>query len=235
MEKKSSRKKAGAKKAKAGEPKALKAKPVRVLTPEQAEALALSDAIKVREKPAKPKAKAKAKAPASTTKDEKPPEEPKLGRPSTYRAEIADEIIRRLSNGEPLRQICRDEHMPHWTTVYDWKDANEEFSLRFVRARDIGHDAIAEDTISLIDETPERTMTEFGDKVDPGFVQWQKNRVEQRLKLLSKWNPKKYGDKVDLNHGGQENNPVQVATKVVIVPQKQRAEVITKPLEKQPD
>jgi len=30
----------------------------------------------------------------------------------------------------------------------------------------------------------------------------QKNRVEARLKLLAKWNPKKYGDKVGVEAGG---------------------------------
>lgn len=51
----------------------------------------------------------------------------------------------------------------------------------------------------MIDEAPARCETQFGDKVDPGHVQWQKNRVEQRLKLLAKWSPKKYGERIEID------------------------------------
>lgn len=123
---------------------------------------------------------------------------PKRGRPCVYTPEIADEIFERLSNGEPLRQICRDDHMPAWRTVYDWKRDDEEFAARFTRARDIGFDAIAEETLDLVDADPERVATEFGSRVDAGHVQWTKNRVEQRLKLLAKWSPR-YREKVDVD------------------------------------
>ena len=49
---------------------------------------------------------------------------------------------------------------------------------------------------------PERTGTPFGDKVDAGYVVWQKNRAEQRLKLLAKWSPKKYGDRQQVELAG---------------------------------
>jgi len=126
-----------------------------------------------------------------------------VGRQSTYSEKVADEIIRRISEGETLRSICRDEKMPAWRTVYAWRAENEEFSARFARARDIGHDAIAEESMELLDLPPERCATEFGDKVDPGYVQWQKNRAEQRLKLLAKWNPSRYGDKIGVEHSGK--------------------------------
>jgi hypothetical protein len=171
-------------------------------------------------KPANPKAKA---APAQQ-------EPKKLGRPSSFDQAVADEIIERLSIGEPLAQICRDEAMPAVRTVSDWKAANAAFSADFARAREEGFDFLAADTLTIIDTKPERTLTAEGDKVDTGHVAWLKNRAEQRLKLLAKWDPKRYGDKIDLNHGGQEGNPVQVKTKVVMVPLKQVAETMTRKL-----
>jgi len=60
-------------------------------------------------------------------------------------------------------------------------------------------DAIAEDTISMVDEYPEKIQ---GDRIDPGWVQWRRIQIEQRLKLLAKWDPKRYGDKVGLDHSG---------------------------------
>lgn len=129
----------------------------------------------------------------------------KRGRKSTSSDAVKDEICQRIGEGEPLRQICREKGMPAWRTVYDWMEVDPDFAARFARARDIGFDAIAQDTIELIDERPERTLTEHGDKVDPGHVQWQKNRVEQRMKLLAKWDPRRYGDKLAV--GGADDLP----------------------------
>jgi hypothetical protein len=47
--------------------------------------------------------------------------------------------------------------------------------------------------------------------------------------------PREYGDKIDLNHGGQAGNPVQTTTRVVMVPAKEKAVVETRPLDQQAD
>lgn len=124
-----------------------------------------------------------------------------MARPSKRSPQVEDEICRRLSEGETLRAICRDEGMPSWQRIYEWVASDESFAGRIARARELGADAIAEHTLDILDEPPERTNTEHGDKVDSGYVAWQKNRAEQRLKLLAKWFPKRYGDRqeIDLN------------------------------------
>lgn len=126
-----------------------------------------------------------------------------MGRHSTFTQELADEICERISNGENLRAICRDEHMPTWRTIYDWMGAHPDFASAIARARELGADAIAESIVDIVDEQPSRIYSENGgDRVDPGYVAWQKNRAEQRLKLLAKWQPKKYGDKIGVEHSG---------------------------------
>lgn len=127
-----------------------------------------------------------------------------MGRAGEFdRAKIIDEICERISEGEPLRAICREDHMPSWKTVYDWVRDDADFASRIARARELGADAIAEQTVEILDEQPARIYSEHGDRVDPGYVAWQKNRAEQRLKLLAKWQPKKYGDRVNLEHSGE--------------------------------
>lgn len=126
----------------------------------------------------------------------------KRGRPTTYSDKLAQSICDRLSEGEPLRVICRSPGMPAWRTVYGWMAANADFKARFARARDIGFDAIAEESLTIIDSKPKTHGTEFGPKVDPAYVQWQKNRAEQRLKLLAKWSPQKYGERIQQEHSG---------------------------------
>ena len=132
---------------------------------------------------------------------------------SKPRVESADAIKKRiceaLSDGIPLRQVCREVGMPAWRTVYDWMDADEPFSAAIARARDVGHDAIAEESMRIVDAEPERTPS---GTVDPGSVSHAKLRAEHRLKLLAKWNPKKYGDKLGIG-GADGLDPVQSVTR----------------------
>lgn len=114
----------------------------------------------------------------------------------------ADEIVEWISHGNTLRDWCRKAGNPHYSTVYDWLLKDDEFAQRFARARDIGADVIAEDALAIIDATPDRVISDKSNAVDSGYVSWQKARAEFRLKLLAKWNPKKYGDKLDLKHSG---------------------------------
>jgi hypothetical protein len=135
------------------------------------------------------------------------------GRPSTYTDDLANEIVLRLSSGEPLRSICRDEHMPHWTTAYDWIEARPDLSLRIAHAREIGFDAIAEEALQIADTPMEGVRTEIGDdgktkEIREDMLGHRKLQIETRLKLLAKWSPKRYGDRI--THGGDAQAPLQV-------------------------
>lgn len=122
---------------------------------------------------------------------------------------ITTAILARLSKGEPLAQICRDEGMPDSSTWRDWCAADEALGIAYARARDEGFDAIALDSLQIMDASPERYMTELGERIDPASVAWAKSRAEQRLKLLAKWDPKRYGDKITQEHTGADGGPIQ--------------------------
>lgn len=123
-----------------------------------------------------------------------------MGRHSTYTEDRAAEICLRLSEGEPLRQICRDEHMPAWTTVYNWINENPTFAERIARARELGFDAIAQEALEIAD-TPEQgeevTVKADGSEETKraDMLGHRKLRIETRLKLLAKWDPKRYGER----------------------------------------
>lgn len=101
--------------------------------------------------------------------------------------------------------ICRDESMPRLRTVYDWRDADESFAARFARAREEGYDAIAQDCLEIADETGHDTKEGRNGELIPDneWITRSRLRVETRLKLLAKWSPKKYGEKVDVEHSGE--------------------------------
>lgn len=122
--------------------------------------------------------------------------------PEAVPEDIAEEIIDWISTGQTLRDYCRQEGKPAWRTVYAWLEKDVDFYARFAHARELGHDAIAEETLTIIDTFPIEAVSDSGSRLDSGHVAWLKNRVEQRMKLLAKWNPKKYGDKVGVQHEG---------------------------------
>jgi hypothetical protein len=124
----------------------------------------------------------------------------------------ADEICSLIAEGVPLREICRQDGMPKWRTVYDWMEANQEFAAHFARARITGFDAIAQEALSIADDGRNDWMDRnrpdgSADQVlNAEHVQRSKLRIETRLKLLAKWDPKRYGEKLALTDG--EGKPI---------------------------
>ena len=127
----------------------------------------------------------------------------KVGRPvEEVPQDKVNEIIDWISHGQTLREYCRIEGNPSFKTVYNWIEKDKEFATRFAQARDVGGDVIAEEALAIIDTFPIEAVSDSGSRLDAGHVAWLKNRAEMRLKLLAKWNPKKYGDKVGVEHSG---------------------------------
>ena len=155
------------------------------------------------------KAIGKAKVAAKATKASTPA---KTGRPSKYNPEIARIICEQLSEGIPLRQICREnEGFPAWRTVYDWMGRDDALSASIARARDIGYDAIAEECLQIADNIElgqKQVMTDEGSATTvEDMLGHRKLRIETRLKLLAKFHPTKYGDKLGL-HGVEGAAPI---------------------------
>ena len=128
----------------------------------------------------------------------------RTGRPSKFSQELADEVVRRVANGEPLAPVVRDLGFG-LTTWYEWVKARPDLSDAIARAREAGEEIIAADVLAIIDQEPSMNVTQFGSSYDSASVTWAKNRAEMRLKLLAKWNPRKWGDKVQV--GGAEDLP----------------------------
>jgi hypothetical protein len=170
--------------------------------------MAKQDAEK-RERPKKP---ARAKN-AQGTAPVKP-----TGRPSTYDPIKAESICEQLSEGIPLREICRQPGMPAWRTVYDWMYQDEDLTAAIAHARDLGCDQIAEECLSIADDASNDWMLRTGKDGEESWqlngehVQRSKLRIETRLKLLAKFNPKKYGDALKLS--GDKDNPLRLETEL---------------------
>lgn len=147
-------------------------------------------------KPAKKAAKARKPAKAKRPR----------GRPSRRSPAVEQAICARLAKGEPLAAICRDEAMPAWRTVYDWVEQDQAFAADIARAREEGEEAIASDCLGIADDAGnDYRMGEKGLLVDHDHIQRSKLRIDTRLKLLAKWNPKKWGERQTIEHDVSDN------------------------------
>lgn len=129
-------------------------------------------------------------------------------RPSSYTEVLAEEIAARIAEGEILTAICRGEGMPHVRTVLRWLDKHDGFRGLYDRAREVRADIWGDELIEISDDTSK----DWVDKSKPDgstervldheHVTRSKLRVDARKWLMSKAAPRKYGDKLDLNHSG---------------------------------
>jgi hypothetical protein len=133
---------------------------------------------------------------------------PRLGRPSKYTPELATEICRRLAEGESLRSICRDDHVPAMSNVCNWLFTIPKFQEQYTRAREIQAEIQIDEIVDIADNSTNDWMERHG-KDDIG---WQENgdsirrshlRIETRKWCAAKLRPKKYGDRVQTQ--GQTN------------------------------
>ena len=137
----------------------------------------------------------------------------KTGRPSTYDPAVATKICEQLSEGISLREICRQEGMPPWQTVYSWMERDASLVEAIARAREIGYDALAEECLKIADDgTNDYVEGERGPQLNSEHIQRSKLRIETRLKLLAKWSPKRYGERVQV--AGDADSPLKVEAEV---------------------
>ena len=111
---------------------------------------------------------------------------PKMGRPSIFTDELANEICERISLGRSLRNVCLDKDMPTKTTVMRWLDENEDFCDQYRRACEDRETTHFEEMLTIADEVLPETAE----------VARAKLRIDTRKWVLARMNPKKYSDKV---------------------------------------
>ena len=118
-----------------------------------------------------------------------------------------------IESGKTLRAYCRQEGKPSYGTVYDWLEADAAANSRFARARELGEAQIAQECLEIADTTQVgeiRTEKPDGsvEIKSADMIEHRRLRIDTRLKLLAKWNPKKYGDKVQTEVSGPDGGPI---------------------------
>ena len=124
-----------------------------------------------------------------------------MARPTIYTEALANEICARIADGETLKRICRDEHMPCTRTVHRWLAEHEEFCRSHARARLVRAQSLVDEIVEI------RRKIEIGE-IDPhagrtiiNSLQWQ----------ASKENTKLYGDKLEVE--GRQDTAITITVR----------------------
>lgn len=142
------------------------------------------------------------------------------GRTSSFTQKIADRICERMSDGESLRDICKDAAMPDKKTVLRWVEAREDFRDQYARAREALVDHWAEEIVAEANNTAGDIGADG--RGNSANVQRSKLKIDTLKWLMSKIAPRKYGEfnrqEVSGPNGGpQEHLKVSWQVKRIIV------------------
>ena len=132
------------------------------------------------------------------------------------KADALDEIFDRIGKGESTVSIMgvnRLPHLPNRQTFTNWLDNSEIEGTglldRYARANQLRQDVLLQEIFDISDDTKEDFYIDetTGKRLtNHEAIQRSRLRVDTRKWALSKMNPTKFGDKVDLTTNGKEVN-----------------------------
>lgn len=105
----------------------------------------------------------------------------------TYSEELTEKICKRISAGETLKDILKDDNMPHRDTVWDWRRAHPEFDKMYIQAREDQAHTWADDIISIADDIQQDYLRDakgnpaFNKNGEPVFIRESPRRTQQRI------------------------------------------------------
>ena len=115
-------------------------------------------------------------------------------------------IIQEIEQGNALRTVLKNKDYPSSRTFFKWLDGDETKVKRYARACEKRADVIFEDMLDIADDKSKDVITlEDGREVfNSEFAARSRIRLDARKWILSKMQPKKYGDKLDITTGGEK-------------------------------
>lgn len=109
-----------------------------------------------------------------------------MARPTIYTEELGKEICARISSGESVRSIARDNEMPAASTIFYWllDEDKKSFLEQYETARNTQAENMFEELLEIADVEEDTNRARL--------------KIDTRKWYLSKVLPKKFGDKVDI-------------------------------------
>lgn len=131
------------------------------------------------------------------------------------------EILLEIMKGRSLTSILKTDErgdLPSKVTFFEWLKEDEELTNQYARATELRAEVIFDDILSIADENTNDTyINDNGiEVVNNDVIQRSRLRIDSRKWVLSKLNPKKYGDKTDITSGGEkiQNMPTSIQVEI---------------------
>lgn len=149
------------------------------------------------------------------------------GKPWRYSPWLADEIIARVAQGEGVVKICRDDHMPHHSSVFEWVDNIPEFAKRYFVAKRYYAEAMFESAMDVAFNVSDDVRLVFGNDGLPraqinGFaIQRAKLIIDTMRYSLAKLYPRRFGEvgeKLSAEHEIEQEERAAEAERVKVSP-----------------
>ncbi len=123
-----------------------------------------------------------------------------------YTIFLAEEVLQRMTAGETVVDICRDVHMPCVDVVYRWaRDDTRGFRDKYKMAFELSADSLMDEALCVARDDS-RDLVKFGNNC----VGRARVLVSALQYAASKRNPKKYGEKLDLQHSGEVTKRIHI-------------------------
>lgn len=118
-------------------------------------------------------------------------------------SKIIIDVCNRIMEGEAVRNILKEKDMPAPTTFFKWIDESNENLEHYARANRIRAEMRFDKIREFAKADCSYTMTdEKGNtykRTDSAKVQQQRVKIDAEKWCLSRENPKKYGDKIQVD------------------------------------
>ena len=121
--------------------------------------------------------------------------------------EVFMTIFGKIADGESLRSICRQEDMPSSASFFIWIAKDPLLLEQYMRAREAGADADAEDVTDIGKRTLTGEFDPAAARVAIDALKWSAGRKR----------PKVYGDKAAVEHSGPDGGPIVQRVERIIV------------------
>ena len=116
-----------------------------------------------------------------------------------YSEDKFNDIIAFIEDGLSLRKAAIKVGIST-RSFYNWIEKDVELQQQYARATISRADSIFEEILDIADDSSgDKKYTENGEVMDSEYVQRSRLRVDARKWAVSKMNPKKYGDKYEVD------------------------------------
>lgn len=111
-----------------------------------------------------------------------------------------------------LRSALELSDTPPKSTFLDWVAKDKQMSDQYARAIEQRTDNLFEELIEIAEDRDDVQYTdeEGNIRVDNGAVQAKRLEIDTKKWALSKMNPKKYSDKINIGLSGTNDEPLKV-------------------------